>query len=302
MLRPSTPGGHRAIAAAWLAAVGVLLTAAALYALGSAVAAPLAAVAGLLFASGLVGYAVRHARFVGSLGQAEDALAAGDHGAARDILAPLLERFPGLPVVARASGRLLYAAGDPLSAATLLERAAPAFRRDRTLVVTLVACYAALNKAGDARRAAAMLPDDLDVRLALSWAELVALGGDGNRGAALVAELQGDTPPRAAMAAALRAIAAARAGDADAARGELRAAESGYGGLGDGERAFLGYLGGVALREAGAIADARATFNVAMEAAPGTIGEALARRERSHLPEEVPADQSGSSSGQSPPA
>lgn len=302
MLRPSTPGGHRVIGAAWLSAVCLLLTAALLYALRVAAAAPLAAAAGLLFGSGLVAYALRHGRFVRSLGRAEAALAAGDQGAARDILAPLLDRFPGLPAVARASGRLLYATGDPLSAATLLERAAPAFRRDRALVVTLVASYAALNKAGDARRAAAMLPDDPDVRLALAWAELVALGGDRTRGAALAGTLQLDSPPRAAMAAVIRAIAAAGRADLDAVRAELRAAESGYDGLSDGERAFLGYLGGVALRDAGAVADARETFSAAMEAAPGTIGEALARRERSHLPAELAADQSALPSGQSPSA
>lgn len=302
MLRPSTPGGHRVIGAAWLAGVALLLTAALFYALRSTTATLLAAVAGLLFGSGLIAYAVRHAQFVRALGRAEAALAGGDHGAARDILAPLLDRFPGLPAVARASGRLLYAAGDPLSAATLLERAAPAFRRDRALVVTLVASYAALNKAGDARRAAEMLPDDTDVRLALAWAELVALGGDRTRGAALVATLQGSTPARAAMAAVLRAIVAAHVGEGDTARAELRAAENGYGALNDGERAFLGYLGGVALRDAGAVADARETFSVAMDAAPGTIGEALARRERSHLPVEVATDQPAPSSVQLPSA
>ncbi|MGH2379078.1 MAG: hypothetical protein ACRDGT_11455, partial [Candidatus Limnocylindria bacterium] len=49
------------------------------------------------------------------------------------------------------------------------------------------------------------------------------------------------------------------------------------------ERAFLGYLEGVALREAGSAEDARRAFEAAMEAAPGTIGEALARRERANL-------------------
>ncbi len=298
MLRPSTPGGHRVIGAAWLAAAGLALVAAPLSVLRTPAGAPLALGAGLLFAGGLVAYGVRHARFSGSLGRAEIALAGGRLGAARDILAPLLDRFPGLPPVARASGRLLYAAGDPLSAATLLERAAPAFRRDRELVVTLTASYAALNKAGDARRSAAMLPGDPDVRLALAWAELVALGGDRSRGAALAIELVGDTPARAAMAAVLRAIAAAQQGDGRAARAELRAAEDRYGSLSDAERAFLGYLGGVALRESGAVADARETFSVAMAAAPGTIGEALARRERSHLPADGDADQPASSSGQ----
>ena len=300
MLRPSTPGGHRLIGAAWLAGAGLVLIALLLYALRTAAAAPVAAGGGLVFSVGLIAYAVRHARFAGSLGRAEIALAGADLAAARDILAPLLDRFPGLPAVARASGLLLYAAGDPLSAATLLERAAPAFPRDPALVVALVASYAALNKAGDARRAAGMLPGDPDVRLALAWAELVALGGDRTIGAALAAALPGDTPARAAMAAVLRAIAAAHRGDGDAVRAELRAAEETYRVLSDAERAFLGYLGGVALREAGTVTDARETFSVAMDAAPGTIGEALARRERSHLPVGDEADQPEASSGQSP--
>lgn len=300
MLRPSTPGGHRVIGAAWLAATALVLLGAVLYALRIAAAAPMAVLAAALFASGTLGYAVRHARFVRSLGQADTALAGGDLGAARDILAPLLDRFPGLPAVARASGRLLYAAGDPLSAATLLERAARSFRHDRELAVTLVASYAALNKAGDARRAAELLPGDPDVRLALAWAELVALGGDRLRGAALAAGLPGNTPARAAMAAVLRAVAAAQRGDAAAVRTELRAAADREADLSRAERAFLGYLGGVALRDAGATRDARETFSAAMEVAPGTIGEALARRERSHLPSEPDPGQSGSSSGQSP--
>ena len=296
MLRPSTPGGHRLIGAAWLVGVGLVLVALLLYGLRTAAAAPVAAAGGLVFSVGLVAYAVRHARFAGSLGRAEIALAGGDLAAARDILAPLLDRFPGLPAVARASGRLLYAAGDPLSAATLLERAAPAFRRDPALVTTLVASYAALNKAGDARRAAGTLPDDPDVRLALAWAELVSLGGDRARGAALAEELPADPPPRAAMAAVLRALSAAHRGDVAAARAELRAAEERYGLLADAERAFLGYLGGVALREAGAVTDARETWSVAMEAAPETIGDALARRERSHLPVAGGTDQPAESS------
>ena len=304
VLRPSTPGGHPAIGAAWLAGTALALIAAALYGWRSPTAAPLAAIAALVFASGLVGYAVRHARFVGSLGRADRALAAGDLEAARDILAPLLDRFPGLPAVTRPAGRLLYAAGDPLSAATLLERAARSFGRDPELVVTLVASYAALNKAGDARRAAAALPADPDVRLALAWAELVALGGDRGRGATLAAEVPRDTPPRAAMAAVLRAVGAALRGDRAGTRAELRVAEELDGALAAAERAFLGYLGGVALREIGAIDDARATFSAAMAAAPGTIGEALARRERSHLPATDGSTQlapsSGSSSGQSP--
>ena len=165
----------------------------------------------------------------------------------------------------------------------MLESAARSMR-DRDLAVTLVASYAALNKAGDARRAADLRPDDPDVRLALAWAELVALGGDRARGAELAESLPVDSPARAAMAATLQAIAAAHHHDAGAVRARLREAEDRYVLLGDDERAFLGYLGGVALRELGALDDARATFTLAMETAPDTIGEALARRERTHIP------------------
>ncbi len=49
------------------------------------------------------------------------------------------------------------------------------------------------------------------------------------------------------------------------------------------ERAFIGYLEGVALRELGRIADAAGAFEAAMAAAPNTIGEALARRELANL-------------------
>jgi len=96
-------------------------------------------------------------------------------------------------------------------------------------VVTLVASYAALNKAGDARRAAALRPSDPDVGLALAWAELVALGGDRARGAELAAGLSSDTPARAAMAAALRAIPAAHGGGAEPASSRMRS--RGYSGV-----------------------------------------------------------------------
>ncbi len=166
--------------------------------------------------------------------------------------------------------------------------------RDRDVTVTLVAAYAALNKAGDARRAAARDPNDPDVRLALAWAELVALGGDRARGAELAGALPSDTPSRAAMAATLQAISAAHRHDADAVRARLRDAEDRYVLLAPDERAFLGYLGGVALRELGAIEDARATFTLALDSAPDTIGEALARRERSHLSSSSEPDPSSS--------
>ena len=50
------------------------------------------------------------------------------------------------------------------------------------------------------------------------------------------------------------------------------------------DHAFVSYLCGIALRDANAVADARETWSAAMENAPDTIGAALARRERSHLP------------------
>ena len=282
MLKASTPGSHPVIRAVWLAGFLLVIGAAALFVLRSSAYTALAVLAAACLVLGLIAYVVRHVRFLGTLARGESALQAGDLGAARAIAAPLVDRYPAFPPVQRLAGLVLYPSGDPLSAATLLESAARAMR-DREVTVTLVAAYAALNKAGDARRAAAALPEEPDVRLALAWAELVALGGDRARGAALAAHLPTDSPARAAMAATLQAIAAAQRGDTGAVRSRLRDAEDRYILLAPDERAFLGYLGGVALREAGAIADARATFTLAMESAPETIGEALARRERSHL-------------------
>lgn len=283
VLKASTPGSHPLIRAAWMAAAALLLVAAALFALRSFAYPAAALVAVGLVLGGLIAYVIRHARFLGRLTRAERALRVGDLPTARAIVAPLLDRYPGFPPVQRLAGLVLYPSGDPLSAASLLESAARSLS-DRDVVVTLVAAYAALNKAGDARRAAAMREDDPDVRLALAWAELVALGGDRARGAELAAGSASESPARAAMAAALQAIAAAGQRDAATVRSRLRDAEDRYIFLEPDERAFLGYLGGVALREVGAVEDARATFTLAMDAAPDTIGEALARRERSHLP------------------
>ncbi len=283
VLKPSTPGSHPVIRAVWLAAVVLLLAAVAMLAVGWPGYALVAAFAAVCFAGGLVAYLVRHARFLGTLARAEQALGRGDLATARAIAAPLVDRYPGFPPVQRVAGLVLYPSGDPLSAATLLESASRSMT-DRDVVVTLVAAYAALNKAGDARRAAALRPGDPDVALALAWAELVALGGDRARGAALAAALPVDTSPRAAMTATLQAVAAAHRGDEAAVRERLREAEDRYILLEDDERAFLGYLGGVALYLLGAREDARTTFTLAMAAAPGTIGEALARRERTHIP------------------
>jgi hypothetical protein len=283
VLKASTPGSHPVIRAVWLAAFVLLLAAVALMALRAFSYPLVALIAAGWFVAGLVAYLIRHARFLGTLARGERALRAGDLAAARAIVAPLVDRYPTFPPVQRLAGLILYPSGDPLSAATMLEGAARSMR-DRDLVVTLVAAYAALNKAGDARRAATLRPDDADVRLAVGWAELVALGGDRARGALLAASLPADSPARAAMAATLQAIAAAHRHDAQAVRARLRDAEDRYVLLADDERAFLGYLGGVALRELGALDAARATFTLAMETAPDTIGEALARRERAHLP------------------
>ena len=150
----------------------------------------------------------------------------------------------------------------------------------------LVASYAALNRAGDARRSAALLPDEIDVRLALAWSELVAIGGDRERGARLVDEVAADpelarSRERIAMHNMLEAIAARD--DRDLVRSKLRDAERHAGSVRPADRAFLGYLGGVALREAGMVDHARASFAQAMDTEPASIGAALARRELANL-------------------
>ena len=219
--------------------------------------------------------------------RARRALDRGDLAAARALVRPLLDRFDGVTLVRKVAAEVLYASGDPLSAATLFEQVAKKLRHDRAVVVGLVASYAALNRAGDARRCAALLPEQVDVRLALAWSELVAIGGDRERGRILVRELASDpelarSRERVAMHLALEAIAAAP-DDRDAARARLRDAERDAGRLRPADRAFLGYLGGVALREAGLSGDALATFAQAMESDPESIGAALARRERANL-------------------
>jgi tetratricopeptide (TPR) repeat protein len=220
--------------------------------------------------------------------RARRALDAGRLEDARALAAPLLGRFGTVTLVRKIAAEILYASGDPLSAAALFEQAAKRLPRDRAVVVGLVASYAALNRAGDARRSAALLPSNVDVRLALAWSELAALGGDPDRGSALVVEIAKDpelvhSAERVAMHRALEAIVSGRAGDRDAVRAKLRVAEEGASDLRAGDRAFLGYLGGIALREAGLVDDARATFALAMEASPESIGAALARRERANL-------------------
>jgi hypothetical protein len=221
--------------------------------------------------------------------RARKALDRGDLEVARTLVAPLLGTFGTVTFIRKLAAEILYASGDPLSAAALFEQAAKRLPGDRAVVVGLVASYAALNRAGDARRSAGLRPEHIDVRLALAWAELVALGGDRERGAKLVAEIASDpdlvrSAERVAMHHALDAIVSARRGDRDAVRATLRLAEESGPKLRAGDRAFLGYLGGVGLREAGLVDDARATFGLAMDAAPESIGAALARRERANLP------------------
>ena len=208
--------------------------------------------------------------------------------AARALVAPLLGRFGAVTFVRKIAAEILYASGDPLSAASLFEQAAKRLPHDRAIAVGLVASYAALNRAGDARRSAALLPEHIDVRLAHAWSELAALGGDPARGAALVAVTATDpelarSVERVAMHHALEAIVAGRSRDRDGVHLKLRAAELAAPKLRAGDRAFLGYLGGVALREAGLVDDARATFALAMDASPESIGAALARRERANM-------------------
>ena len=289
-VRPRTPGAHPLIRSAWIAAICLLGVAAGIGAFAHAVrpAGVVAAAAVALLVGGYIAYLARHLSFEREIGRAEGALAAADLEGARAILSPLLERYPQLALVQRAAGRTLYALGDPLSSASLLERAARSFRDDPAVAATLVASYAALNRGGDASRAAALAPRHVDVRLALAWGELVALGGDRAAGATIARELQERSDvrgaaARAAMAAALGAIAAAQAGDAQAADAALAEVGRARDGLPAFERGFIGYLEGVALQEIGRTTDATEAFERAMAAAPGTIGEALARRERANL-------------------
>ena len=227
-------------------------------------------------------------RVTESLVDAEEALDRGELARARDLVSPLLARFPTLPVVQEVAADTLYASGDPLSAASLLEQAMKRLGPAR-VAPRLVAAYAALNRAGDARRVAALAPDDALVRITLAWCELAADGGDREHGRALAEALakdaaMRDTPSYDAMASALVAIAAGRAGDLVRMRASLDHVAARGDELAPQDRAFVGYLIGVARREAGDTATARAIWTAAMDVAPESIGAALARRERSHLP------------------
>ena len=250
-----------------------------------AVIGAIAALALLLY---FLGYQLRLQRVTEALVDAEEALDRGEVERARELAAPILAKYSQLPVVQDVAADVLYANGDPLSAASLYERAMKKLGAPR-VAPKLVAAYAALNRAGDARRVASLAPDDPMTRLALAWSELAAVGGDREKGRALADDLQSDTQLRAtaagdAMASVLQAIAAARSGDTTRARAALDRAKARRAELAAHDGAFIGYLAGVALLEMGAIADARATWTTAIEAAPETIGSALARRERSHLP------------------
>jgi tetratricopeptide (TPR) repeat protein len=251
----------------------------------------------IVFVAGLIALALlawfarnqmRFSRVTETLIEAEEALDRGEVEHARELTAPILAKYPQLAIVQDVAADVLYANGDPLSAASLYERAMKKLGPGR-VAPKLVAAYAALNRAGDARRVAAMAPDDPMTRLALTWSELAAVGGDREKGRTLADGIARDTELRStpagdAMACVLEAIASARAGETGRARAALDRASVQRPKLAAHDRAFVGYLGGIALLEMGARADARETWTMAMDAAPETIGAALARRERSHLP------------------
>lgn len=227
-------------------------------------------------------------RVTDELVDAEEALDRGEVERARELVAPLLSRFPKLAVVQEVAADILYAGGDPLSAASLWESAMKRLGAPR-IAPRLVAAYTALNRPGDARRVARLVPDDALARVTLAWCELAAIGGDHDRGRSLSEQISRDTAIRDsasgdAMANALEAIAAAQAGDIVAMRASLDRANARSRELSASDHAFVSYLCGIALRDANAVADARETWSAAMENAPDTIGAALARRERSHLP------------------
>lgn len=287
MLRAVTPGGHPLITVSWL--LGLALAAAAIVAaIGGSLtlAALLAAGALVALVAGSAAYQLRLRRFSATLVAVEEALDAGELVRARELMAPVLARFHTLPFVQEVAADVLYAAGDPLSAASLWESAMKKLGAPR-IAPRLVAAYAALNRGGDARRVAALVPEDRLASLALTWSELVASGGDRDRGLVLADSLVGDVEQSenatvAAMTAAVAAIAAARRGDAAHVHARLAAMRRAKPTTHD--AAFLGYLAGVALRESGDTDAARREFTAAVERSPDSIGGALARRERSHLP------------------
>jgi len=287
VLRAVTPGGHPLITAAWLVGSVGLTAGAVAIALGGGAIGVLPALGGtLLIVGAFVAYQLRLRRFSATLEAVEDALDAGDVQQARALMAPLLARFHTFPLVQEVAADVLYAAGDPLSAASLWESAMKRLGAPR-VAPRLVAAYAALNRGGDARRVAALVPEDRLASLALAWSDLVATGGDRDRGTALADSLVSDVEHSenatvAAMTAAVGAIADARRGDRSGMQTKLEAMRRAKPVPHD--AAFLGYLAGVALREAGDIDDARREFTAALERSPESIGGALARRERANLP------------------
>jgi tetratricopeptide (TPR) repeat protein len=286
VLRPVTPGGHPLITALWLAGVAAAALAFAAAIVGAGAAAAVLALAALVaFVAGSVAYQQRLRRFSATLTAVEEALDADDTKRARDLMAPLLARFHKFPLVQEVAADVLYAAGDPLSAASLWEQAMKELGVTR-VAPRLVAAYAALNRAGDARRVAALVPNEPLAQLALAWSELAANGGDRERGAVLAAELVGDVERSpnatvAAMTAAVAAIADAQRGDGAGMLAKLEAMRRATPTQSD--AAFLGYLAGVALREVGNSDEARREFTAAVERSPDSIGGALARRERANL-------------------
>lgn len=286
MLRPVTPGGHPAITALWLAGLAAAVVAIAAATAGAgAVAAVLALASVVAFVAGMAAYRQRLRRFSANLVAVEEALDADDLQRARELIAPLLARYHSFPLVQEVAADVLYAAGDPLSAASLWERAMKQLGPTR-VAPRLVAAYAALNRGGDARRVAALVPNEPLAQLALAWSELVANGGDRERGAVLAADLVRDVERSpnatvAAMTAAVAAIADAQRGDRDGVIAKLAAMRRAKPTNNDG--AFLGYLAGVALRDAGDLDEARREFTGAVDRAPESIGGALARRERANM-------------------
>ena len=286
VLRAVTPGGHPAITALWLVGIAVAAVAVVAAALGAgATAALLGLGASTVLVAAFIAYQLRLRRFSATLVAAEEALDAGDLQRARDLMAPLLARFHKFPLVQEVAADVLYAAGDPLSAASLWESAMKKLGAPR-IAARLVAAYAALNRGGDARRVAALVPEDRLASLALAWSELVATGGDRARGLVLADSLVADAERSenatvAAMTAAVAAIADAQRGDRTGMITKLEAMRvakpSAY------DAAFLRYLAGVALRDAGDIDGAKREFTIAVDRSPDSIGGALARRERANL-------------------
>jgi tetratricopeptide (TPR) repeat protein len=286
VLRAVTPGGHPVITGLWLVGIAVAIVAVVAAVLGAvATAALLGLGASAVLVAAFVAYQLRLRRFSATLLAAEEALDAGDVQRARDLMAPLLARFHKFPLVQEVAADVLYAAGDPLSAASLWESAMKRLGAPR-IAARLVAAYAALNRGGDARRVAALVPEDRLASLALAWSELVAKGGDRARGLVLADSLVADVEHSenatvAAMTAAVAAIADAQRGDRIGMSTKLEAMRVAKPSAHD--AAFLRYLAGIALCEAGDIEGATREFSVAIDRSPDTIGGALARRERANL-------------------